>query len=74
VWVEAPEPIRLARDDVRLAAGEMSPSDYLSWMAEEDTHFLRDRPWSMASWWVSGVPRDGADPEDHLVVADNAFR
>jgi hypothetical protein len=74
VWVETPEPIRLARDDARLEAGEMSPGDYLRWMAEEDAHFLRDRPWIRASWWISGIPELGADPEDHLVVADNPFR
>lgn len=48
VWVETPEPIRGARDDVRLAEGQMSSNDYRSWIAEENAHFLQDRPWTRA--------------------------
>jgi hypothetical protein len=40
---------------VRLADGEMSAEDYASWMAEEDGHFVADRPWERAAIIVDGT-------------------
>ena len=60
LWVETPREIRLARDAVRVAAGEMEPADYTAWMAEEDAHFASDRPWERADVVVEGHG-DGPD-------------
>jgi hypothetical protein len=46
---------RSAPDEVRLADGEMSAEDYASWMAEEDGHFVADRPWERAAIIVDGT-------------------
>ena len=54
LWVETPREIRLARDAVRVAAGEMAPADYTAWMAEEEAHFAGDRPWERADLVVEG--------------------
>ena len=54
LWVATPRAVRLARDRVRLAAGEMAPDDYAAWMAEEDAHFTADRPWERANLVVEG--------------------
>jgi hypothetical protein len=59
LWVETPRATRSARDEVRLAEGEMSAEDYASWMAEEDAHLAADRPWERAALIVDGTS-DGA--------------
>jgi len=44
MWVETDEPTRSARDAVRIAAGENTPSGLLRWMAEENAYVaLRPR-------------------------------
>ncbi len=53
-WVETEEPTRSARDLVRLAAGEMTPDDFTSWMAEENAYTTRERPWEHADLLVYG--------------------
>jgi len=68
IWMETAEPIRVARDDVRLARGDVSPADYASWMAQENAHVAVDRPWDRARWVVSGSPQLPHDPADQLVV------
>jgi len=40
---------------VRVEAGEISPADYASWMAEEDAHFAADQPWKRADLVVDGL-------------------
>lgn len=55
IWVDTPRTTRLARDRVRVEAGEMSPTDYASWMAEEDAHFAADQPWERADLVVDGL-------------------
>jgi hypothetical protein len=55
LWVETPRAARLARDAVRVAAGEISPSAYAGWMAEEDAHLTADRPWERAPIIVAGT-------------------
>ena len=61
VWVETREPTRLARDSVRVGAGEISPEDYASWMAEENAHLTADQPWLAADLIVNGDDRADAD-------------
>ena len=58
----------MARDDVRLARGDVSPADYASWMAQENAHFALDRPWDRARWIVSGSPQLPHDPTRELVI------
>lgn len=69
VWVETREPTRLARDAVRVAAGETSPADYLSWMAEENAHMIVDQPWLSADMVVSGDDRSGPDDGTVRILA-----
>ncbi len=40
---------------MRVEAGEISPADYASWMAEEDAHFAADQPWKRADLVVDGL-------------------
>lgn len=63
LWVETPRAVRDQRDEVRLAAGEMSPADHASWMAEEDAHLAADRPWLRADVVVDGA---WAGPPDRV--------
>jgi hypothetical protein len=69
IWVETAEPVRVARDDVRLARGDVSPPDFASWMAEENAFVASDRPWDRARWIVSGTPQLPHDPADEVVIA-----
>lgn len=68
VWVETPEPLRLARDVVRVAAGETTPEDYTAWMAEENAYVTATRPWEQATFVVSGAGT-GDVAEDEALVA-----
>jgi hypothetical protein len=70
IWVETDEPTRLARDLPRLAAGEMSPADYASWMAEENAYVTRERPWEHADLLVYGGDSIPHDPSAEVVIAD----
>lgn len=69
VWVETDEPTRLARDLVRLDAGEMSLEDYTSWMAEENAYVTRCRPWEQARFVVNGSGLPVHDLVTEVVVA-----
>lgn len=71
VWVETDEPTRLARDVLRVAAGETTPEDYASWMAEEDAYVTTTRPWERARFVVHGgtlLPH----ADDQVVLASPA--
>ena len=57
--MRTPRATRQARDEVRLAAGEMSPAGYAGWMAEEQAHFAADRPWERADAVVDGSGNAG---------------
>jgi hypothetical protein len=48
IWVETDESTRLARDQLRVAAGEMTAADYANWMAEENAYTTHQRPWEHA--------------------------
>lgn len=70
VWVETDEPTRLARDLPRVAAGEISPDSYRSWMAEENDYTTRSRPWERADLVVHGGGLLDHDPETQVVLRD----
>jgi energy-coupling factor transporter ATP-binding protein EcfA2 len=69
IWVETEEPTRIARDVVRVAAGEISPASYLSWMGEENAHLITERPWESADLIVYGGEALAHDPEHEVMVA-----
>ena len=69
VWVETDEPTRLARDLVRVAAGETTPEDYASWMAEENAYVTAARPWEQATLVVNGSGSIDHDPATEVVLA-----
>ena len=71
IWVETDEPTRLARDLLRLAAGEMSPADYASWMAEENAYTTRERPWERADLLVYGGDSVPYDSRTEIVIGLN---
>ena len=68
VWVETDEPTRLARDLPRVAAGEISPDSYRSWMAEENDYMTWSRPWERAHLVVHGGGLLDHDPETQVVL------
>ena len=69
LWVETDEPTRLTRDLLRLAAGEMSPEDYASWMAEENAYTTLERPWEHADLIIYGGDSIAHDPDREVPVA-----
>jgi hypothetical protein len=69
IWVETDEPTRLARDSVRVAAGEIDFEGYLSWMVDENAYVISQRPWQHADLLVYGGDSVGHDPETEVVVA-----
>ena len=68
VWVETEEPTRFARDQVRLAAGEMSAGGFERWMAEEYAYTTRERPWEHADLLVYGGESIPYDAETEAVL------
>jgi uridine kinase len=72
IWVETEEPTRIARDVGRVAAGEISPAGYLSWMGEENAHLISERPWESADLIVYGGEALGHDPHHEVMVAVSA--
>lgn len=70
IWVETDEPTRLARDAVRIAAGEISPASFSSWMAEEDAYVIRDQPWRHADLIVYGGDSIDHDGSTDVVLAE----
>jgi uridine kinase len=69
IWVETDEPTRLARDTVRVAAGEIDLDGYLSWMADENGYVINQRPWQHADLLVYGGDSIGHHPETEVVLA-----
>jgi hypothetical protein len=59
------------RNSARVAAKEISPPDFESWMAEEVPFVADQRPWERALLTVSGTPGLRHDPSTEVVVADN---
>lgn len=70
IWVETDEATRLARDQVRLAAGEMAtPGAYEGWMGEENAYTTRERPWEHANLSVYGGDSVPHDPHVEVIVS-----
>jgi hypothetical protein len=74
VWVQSDLAELERRDAVRVQAGEISPEDDASWMAEEGPFLAADRPWERAGLVVAGTPGLRYDPATELVVADAPHR
>ena len=62
VWVETPAEVTRARDEVRIAAGEIDRAGYESWMAEEEPFQAAERTWERADVVVSGASNGSAPP------------
>ena len=73
VWVETDEPTRLARDLVRVSAGEMSSGGYTDWMAEENAYTTAQRPWERADLVVHGGHLVHHDPASQAVTLASGF-
>ena len=69
IWVETDEPTRSARDAVRIAAGEVTPSGYLRWMAEENAYVVQHRPWLDADFLINGGDSIDHDRKTEVVFA-----
>jgi uridine kinase len=71
IWVETEEPTRSARDQVRLAAGEMpEPGAFERWMAEENAYTTRERPWKHADLLVYGGQSIAYDRRTEVVLSN----
>jgi uridine kinase len=57
------------RNAVRVAAGETTPADFASWMAEEMPFVVAERAWERAYAVVCGTPEVPYDRETEVVVA-----
>jgi uridine kinase len=54
IWVETAQSVRESRDEVRVAAREISATSYANWMAEENGYMAAERPWEHADLLVDG--------------------
>ncbi|MBO0706901.1 MAG: hypothetical protein J2P44_00960 [Candidatus Dormibacteraeota bacterium] len=70
LWVQTDLDEALARDRVRVAAGEIGPEAYEAWMAEE-TEFIADqRPWEHANLVIAGSSCDVPMQPNEVLVAE----
>jgi len=69
VWVQTDPEEAARRDGVRVAAGEITPSNYAAWMAEEAPFVAEQRAWERAFVTVSGSPALPHDPRTEVVIA-----
>lgn len=74
IWVESGPELTRARDDVRVAAGETTPADNESWMAEEIPFQAGQRTWERADLVIAGFPAVPYDPATEVLVADQPAR
>jgi GMP synthase (glutamine-hydrolysing) len=72
VFVQSDVDETARRHEQRVAAGELSPQGYRSWMAEEDPFVLQERVWSRATIVVCGTPTCTYDLEREVVVAERS--
>lgn len=68
VWVRTDPQESARRDAVRVAAGEITPSAYAAWMAEEAPFVAGQRAWERAFVTVCGSPAVPHDPHTEVVV------
>ena len=69
IWVETDEPTRAARDAMRIAAGDTTPSGYLRWMAEENAYVAEHQPWLEADFLIEGGDSIDHDRNTEVVLA-----
>jgi hypothetical protein len=74
VWVQADEIELARRNEARVAAGEITPSNHRAWMAEENPFLLDDRAWERATVVVAGTPELPHDSRTEVVVAPGRSR
>lgn len=70
LWVQSDLAEADRRNAGRVAAGEMTPSDFAAWMTEEVPFQAGQRSWERANLIVTGTPGLAHDPSTELVVAD----
>ena len=68
VWVQTDPDEAARRDAVRVAAGEITPSNYAAWMAEEAPFVAAQRAWERAFVTVCGSPTLPHDSRTEVVV------
>ena len=68
IWVESPPALTEPRNQIRVAAGEISPEDHRAWMAEENPFVARERTWERADRVVDGSGRIPHDPLTEVVL------
>jgi hypothetical protein len=68
VWVQTDPEETTRRDAVRVAAGEITPSNYAAWMAEEAPFVAAQRAWERAFVTVCGSPTLPHDPRIEVVA------
>jgi hypothetical protein len=68
VYVQSDAEVTRARDEVRVAAGEINPENYASWMAEEHPFVAAERAWERAVAIVNGSPVLPHDADEEVVL------
>ena len=69
IWVATAQSVRESRDEVRVAAGEISATSYANWMAEENAYMAAERPWEHADLLVDGSVLSDHDQQTEIVLA-----
>jgi len=69
VWVQSDLAQIERRNDVRVAAGEISPSNYASWMREEFPFVADQRAWERAFVIATGTSDLPHDPDTQVMLA-----
>lgn len=69
VWVQSDLDQTERRDAARVAAGEISPSNYASWMGEEFPFVAEQRSWERAFVVAAGTSDLAHDPTTEVVLA-----
>jgi uridine kinase len=68
LWVESAPEVRLARDRVRIADGEIDQESYSRWMQEEEPFVADQRAWERAFAVVAGSPELPFDATTEVVL------
>jgi len=68
VWVQTDPEEAARRDAVRVAAGEITPSNYAAWMGEEAPFVADQRAWERAFVTVCGSPTLPHNPGTDVVI------
>lgn len=68
IWVQSDLEITDARNQARVAAGELDQAGYDGWMAEEVPFQAAERTWDRADVVVSGTPSLEHEPDNDVIV------